>query len=94
MDKDNAEKLPPEGADRPSETVEDTAQSGLVPIIEVWPDDADSSSSSSRRRQTTSPGSRIRLVGDIEKFVGNTWSSRTLTVVCRSPCGFWAPILG
>src|ERR1035437_1206230 len=25
---------------------------------------------------------------------GNTWSSRTLTVVCRSPCGFWAPILG
>src|ERR1035441_1188979 len=69
MDKDIADKLPPEGADSPSETVDDTAQSGLVPIIEVWPDDADSSSS--RRSQTTSPGSRIRLVADIEKFVGD-----------------------
>ena len=70
MDENTFDKLPPEGTDSPSETVDDAAQSGLVPIIEVWPDDADSSSSSSRRRQTTSPGSRIRLVANIEKFVG------------------------
>src|ERR1039457_219953 len=70
MDENIADKLPPEGTDSPSETVVDTAQSGLVPIIEVSPDDADSSSSSSRRRQTTSPDSRIRLVADIERFLG------------------------
>src|ERR1035441_946318 len=25
---------------------------------------------------------------------GNTWSSRTLTVVCQLPCGFWGLTLG
>ena len=53
MDKDIADKLPPEGTDSPSETVDDTAQSGLVPIIEVWPDDADSGAATLERRLTT-----------------------------------------
>jgi hypothetical protein len=35
MDENIADKLPPEGADSPSETVDDAAQPGLVPIIEV-----------------------------------------------------------
>src|ERR1035437_312269 len=69
MNEHTADKQPPEGAGSPREGVDDTAQTGLMPLIEVWPDDADSSSS--RRSQTTSPGSRIRLVADIEKFVGD-----------------------
>src|ERR1035437_2634523 len=68
MDENLADKLPPEGADSSSDTVDDAAQTGLVPIIEVWPDDADSSSSSSRR-QSDSPESRIELVADIEEFL-------------------------
>ena len=69
MNEHTEDKQPPEGAGSPREGVNDTPETGLVPLIEVWPDDADSSSS--RRSQTTSPGSRIRLVADIEKFVGD-----------------------
>jgi hypothetical protein len=68
MDENIADKLPPEGADSPSDTVDDAAQTGLVPIIEVWPNDTDSSSSSSRH-QSNSPESRIELVVDLATFL-------------------------
>jgi hypothetical protein len=93
MDESIADKLPPKGAEIPTEGAHDAAQTGLVPIIEVWPDDADSSSSSSRH-QSNSPESRIELVADIEEFYTTTLCSRTPTAFWRWRCGSWVPIPG
>jgi Protein of unknown function (DUF3631) len=69
MDENTVDELPPEGAEIPTEGAHDAAQTGLVPIIEVWPDDADSSNSSSRHNQSNSPESRIELVVDLATFL-------------------------
>src|ERR1035437_4070534 len=68
MDENIADKLTPEGAEIPTEGAHDAAQTGLVPVIEVWPNDTDSSSSSSRH-QGNSPESRIELVADLATFL-------------------------
>src|ERR1035437_9530798 len=69
MNEHTVDKLAPEGGEILTEGAHDAAQTGLVPIIEVWPGDADSSNSWSRHNQSNSPESRIELVADLATFL-------------------------
>jgi hypothetical protein len=69
MNENTVDKLPPEGADRPSEGAHEAAQSGLVPITEVGPDVAELAIPLPSRGKSTLPDSRVELVADVASFL-------------------------